>query len=74
MRHILLSKYSHPIFSIISFPYHSHLVCWQIIHTHMENQPVERHTISEIGIVAHFQKKEGLTFMYLILFSLAIYV
>ena len=74
MRQLLLSNYWHPIFSIISFPYHSHLVCWQIIHTHMENQPVERHTISEMGTVAHFQKKEGLTFMYFLLFSLVVYV
>ena len=74
VRQIFLSKYSHPIFSIISFPYYSHLVRWQILHTHMENQPVERHTIFEICTVAHFQKKEGLTFVYLILFSLAVYV
>ena len=39
-----------------------------------KNQPVKRRTIFKTVMVAHFQKKEGLSFMYLFLFSLAVYV
>ena len=74
MRHILLSKYSHPIFSIIPFSCHYHLISWDIIHTHLKKPAYgEAHHFRD-SHDGPFSKEKRSNFHGFDLFSLAVYV